>query len=250
MDLFHKPYEKHAYHAMLAELSGARAGESVLDAGCGTGATLPFLASKVGPDGWVFGLDALPNLLAKAAESTQNSASRLIRGDVSCGLPFADSSLDRIVCNNVLECLPRKTFFLREALRTLRPGGALLLGHFDFDSPILASSYPSMTRTLFHNYADETQSWMAASDGRMGRKLPGLLARAKITPVDGGTVLFQERSLRGGYAEGLINDIRRGLLDKGFDAELTEAWYEDLEELDRNGEFFFTIQWMFALCQP
>ncbi len=248
MDVFHRPYEKHAYHALLASLSGAREGESALDAGCGAGLTLPHLADAVGPAGRVYGLDALPGLLARAAERAGDRA-RLIRSDLSKGLPFARGALDRIVCNNVLECLPDKAGFVRSAMEALRPGGTLLLGHFDFDSPIAASSYPRMTRTLFHSYADEKQPWMAAADGRMGRKLPGLLRRLGIDPVDGGTLLFTERSLCGGYAQGLIDDIRRGLLDKGFDPELAAAWGEDFEELDRQGAFFFSIQWMYAVCR-
>ncbi len=248
MDVFHQPYEKQAYHAMLAALSGACEGETVLDAGCGAGLTLAPLADAVGPSGRVYGVDALPGLLARAAEHAGNRA-RLIRADLSAGLPFGQACLDRIICNNVLECLPDKRGFLRSAMNALRPGGTLFLGHFDFDSPLAASSFPRMTRTLFHGYADEKQPWMAASDGRMGRKLPGLLRCCGMTPVDGGTLLFAERSLSGGYAEGLISDIRQGLTAKGFDPELAAAWYEDFEDLDRKGMFFFSIQWMYALCR-
>lgn len=45
---------------------GIRAGDTVLDVGCGTGLNLPLLARRVGPDGRVIGADLSPDMLRMA----------------------------------------------------------------------------------------------------------------------------------------------------------------------------------------
>jgi S-adenosylmethionine-diacylgycerolhomoserine-N-methlytransferase len=48
------------------ELLAPRAGESILDLGCGTGRWLPSLAKKVGPEGRIVGIDCVSKLLDRA----------------------------------------------------------------------------------------------------------------------------------------------------------------------------------------
>lgn len=249
MDAFHKPYSRAEFQRMLASLSGARAGERVLDAGCGSGGTLPWLAEAVGPGGLVAGVDVLPSLLAKAAEPRGAAPIHLVRADAESGLPFHDQTFDRVVCNNVLECLRDKPLFLRECRRVTRPGGVLLMAHFDFDSVVLASSHMRLTRGMVHGYADEQQPWMAAADGQLGRKLPGILLRAGMEPEAAGIVLFVERRLRGGYAEAMLADMRAAAARYGVAEDEAQRWWDDLLELDANGGFLFTIQWMHARCR-
>jgi SAM-dependent methyltransferase len=50
------------------EALGLRAGDVVLDAGCGTGWCLPHLATRVSPEGRVMGFDPSPEMLARARE--------------------------------------------------------------------------------------------------------------------------------------------------------------------------------------
>ncbi|MBA2698171.1 MAG: methyltransferase domain-containing protein, partial [Nocardioidaceae bacterium] len=48
------------------ELLGLRAGDTVLDVGCGTGLNLPLLRAAVGEQGTVVGLDLSPQMLSRA----------------------------------------------------------------------------------------------------------------------------------------------------------------------------------------
>jgi SAM-dependent methyltransferase len=48
----------------------------------------------------------------------------LVRGDATA-LPFADASVDRVVCFNSLHCIPNHRAVLREFRRVLRPDGEL-----------------------------------------------------------------------------------------------------------------------------
>lgn len=54
------------WRAATADALGLSGGETVVDLGCGTGATLPHLRSRVGPDGRVVGVDVTRPLLDRA----------------------------------------------------------------------------------------------------------------------------------------------------------------------------------------
>lgn len=93
-------------------------GSTVLDLGCGAGASLGILRKS----GYAaFGLDRSSVLLREAAEQ-----SPVIRADFS-KLPMRHSSLDGIVCECVLSLAPDKDSVLSECARVLKPGGRLLL---------------------------------------------------------------------------------------------------------------------------
>lgn len=91
----------------------------ILDAGCGTGASLILLRQK----GLVrvLGLDLEPALLREASREGLPVA----RADVAC-LPLPDGCLDLVLCECVWNLTARRQL-LREFFRTLRPGGYLAM---------------------------------------------------------------------------------------------------------------------------
>ena len=56
-------------------------GDTVVEMGCGTGANLPHLRHRVGPEGRVVGVDLTPELLARAGARTPEAG--LLRGDAT-----------------------------------------------------------------------------------------------------------------------------------------------------------------------
>ena len=53
--------------ALVREALGAEPGERILDAGCGPGFYMSELLDRIGPDGFIMGVDASPQMLAVAA---------------------------------------------------------------------------------------------------------------------------------------------------------------------------------------
>ena len=108
----------------LAEL---RAGQTVLDLGCGGGIDVLLSARRVGPTGKAFGLDMTDQMLALAEENKQKSGLtnvHFLRGEIE-SIPLPDDCVDVIISNCVINLSADKDRVLREAFRVLRPGGRL-----------------------------------------------------------------------------------------------------------------------------
>ncbi|MFI1164625.1 class I SAM-dependent methyltransferase [Streptomyces sp. NPDC020801] len=118
----------------LAELSGAGAGDRVLDVGCGTGYLTRRMAARVGPAGTVTGVDPSPPVLAYARRrsTARGSAPCTYREGVAEDLDLPDASFDTVVTSLMLHHLPQelRPAALCEMCRVLRPGGRLLVVEF------------------------------------------------------------------------------------------------------------------------
>jgi SAM-dependent methyltransferase len=121
------PDDGPAYAAAVADL-GLRAGDRVLDAGCGTGRALPPLRAAVGPSGVVLGADLTPEMLQAAVRAGRDRDGRLLLADVAA-LPLRDRSLDAVFGAGLISHLPDPAENLRELARVVRPGGRLALFH-------------------------------------------------------------------------------------------------------------------------
>lgn len=121
------PDDGPAYAAAVAEL-GLRAGDRVLDAGCGTGRALPPLRAAVGRSGVVVGADLTPAMLEAAVRAGRGRDGRLLIADVAA-LPLRSESLDAVFAAGLIAHLPQPAENLRELARVVRPGGTLALFH-------------------------------------------------------------------------------------------------------------------------
>src|SRR6266850_3393776 len=91
-------------------IAALKPGETVLDLGSGAGFDC-FLASRaVGPSGCVIGVDMTPDMLTKARANTAKSKTLNVEfrlGEIEA-LPVADSSVDVIISNCVINLSPDK----------------------------------------------------------------------------------------------------------------------------------------------
>lgn len=121
------PDDGPVYAAAVADL-GLRAGDAVLDAGCGTGRALPALRAAVGPAGTVLGADATPAMLDTARRAGRHRDAALVLADVT-RLPLRAGCLDAVFGAGLISHLPDPEAGLRELARVVRPQGLLALFH-------------------------------------------------------------------------------------------------------------------------
>ncbi|HYK85637.1 MAG TPA: arsenite methyltransferase [Ktedonobacteraceae bacterium] len=106
----------------LAEL---RPGERVLDLGSGGGIDVLLSARRVGPTGFVYGLDMTDAMLALAERNRVEAGVenvRFLKGVIEA-IPLPENAVDVVISNCVINLSADKGQVLREAYRVLAPGG-------------------------------------------------------------------------------------------------------------------------------
>ena len=104
-------------------------GGTVLDVGCGTGASALPAAEKVGPHGRVVGADLAERLLEIARQKAQSHGQANIQfetGDMEC-LGYPNNHFDAVVSVFSIFFVPDMARQARELWRMVRPGGTLAI---------------------------------------------------------------------------------------------------------------------------
>jgi arsenite methyltransferase len=104
-----------------------REGETIVDLGSGGGLDVFLAAAKVGLTGKAIGIDMTPEMLALARANAARAGLSNVEFYESTidKLPLADSSVDCVISNCVINLAPDKQAVFREIARVLKPGGRL-----------------------------------------------------------------------------------------------------------------------------
>jgi ubiquinone/menaquinone biosynthesis C-methylase UbiE len=125
-----------AFRERILNLAHLKPGDSVLDVGCGTGTLAIVARQHVGPSGDVMGIDASPEMLARAQrKATKAGANVFFKRAVAQALPFLDAQFDAVFATVMFHHLPRESReeCVGEMRRVMKPGGRVLV--VDFTAP-------------------------------------------------------------------------------------------------------------------
>jgi SAM-dependent methyltransferase len=229
-----------AQRAATLDVLALQAGERVVDVGAGPGLLAAEMATQVGPDGRVIGLDLSDSMLAL---SRQRSADLGVSGRLSflkadaVRLPFADSVFDVAVSTQVYEYVPDVPAALAEVYRVLRPGGRVLILDTDWDSIVWAAGDQARMQRLLEAWVDRF------ADPQLPRSLAWQLQGTGFQVVRREVlVLFDPEYDPDTYsvANGQIMAdfaVAQGRMPR----EEAEAWMRDLQRLGRQGRYFFSL---------
>ncbi len=173
-------------------LASLRAGEVAMDLGSGAGFDCFLAGPRVGASGRVIGVDMTPKMLDKARAnlahyraqtSLDNIEFRL--GEIE-NIPAADSSVDVVISNCVLNLSPDKPRVWNEIARVLKPGGRVAISDLALRKPL-----PGGVRAMIDAWIGCVSGACLLSDLERDAKAAGL---ADVTLVE-----------KAGYVDALVS---------------------------------------------
>ena len=167
-----------AFREQILGFANLTPGEAVLDVGCGTGSLAIAAKRHVGSTGTVYGIDASPEMLARAGKKAAKTGLEVVfRNGAAQALPFADGQFDAVLSTLLLHHLPRtaRQQCASEMRRVLKPGGRALV--VDFAG---SADRESSLRAHIHRHGHV----------KLG-EIIALLGEAGLTITDSGAVGFR-----------------------------------------------------------
>ena len=126
----------HPSQASIGVLAQVKAGDRVLDVGCGSGRLTLAAQEWAGAEGEAVGIDPSPEMIRVARKNAERAGLRAkFELGVVEALPFPEASFDVVLNRLMLHHLPGdlKQRGLNEMRRVLKPGGVCLV--VDFEPP-------------------------------------------------------------------------------------------------------------------
>lgn len=144
-----------------------RPGETVVDLGCGGGLDVFLAADKVGPTGKAIGIDMTDEMLELSRRNARGRTNVEFYKATIDKMPLADSSVDCVISNCVINLAPDKPAVFREIARILKPGGRLAVSDIALKQPLP----PEIGNDLMAYVGcvagailiDDYRSWLAAA---------------------------------------------------------------------------------------
>ncbi|MDH3220514.1 MAG: methyltransferase domain-containing protein [Gammaproteobacteria bacterium] len=212
-------------------------GESVLDAGCGTGLLLEQEALAVGREGRAAGIDFSEDMLTYAsARCAGLEQVRLQQGSVE-RLPFDDASFDALSCTQTLLYVDDLDRALTEFYRVLKPRGRIAVLETDWNGAIMNSHDQALTQRIFG-------AWdVALVNPNLPKRLRPLLtglgfANLRVEAIPILNASYAENSFSANMLQNYASTARRRNI---ITADEADEWLAGINRLIEEDAYFFCV---------
>jgi ubiquinone/menaquinone biosynthesis C-methylase UbiE len=129
---------------------GTIAEGKIADIGCGAGDDAMNMARMFGEKIFVTGIDYAPEMIEKASSSAANIPNITFQKGSAENLPFADSELDGLRNERLIQHLPDPQKAFAEFYRVLKPGSPLVVVETDWNSISFYNGDTTIAQKLNH----------------------------------------------------------------------------------------------------
>lgn len=104
-------------------------GQTIIDAGCGTGYMSKIFSQAVSPSGKVYAIDRDSYFIGKLADEVSGTNVEAIEGDITDLYQLPDHSVDLLFASTVVHSIPKPNVagLIEEARRVLKPNASLAI---------------------------------------------------------------------------------------------------------------------------
>jgi arsenite methyltransferase len=219
------------------EALALRAGEQVLDAGCGTGLLVQAMSGTIGSQGRIIGVDFSNDMLDVAKNRCSELANiELQQGSVT-ELNFADNCFDAASCIQTLLYVDDVETALSELHRVLKPGGRVAILETDWRGVVLSSPDDVMTRKILG-------AWDAAvSSPNLPVKLTPLLKKLNFSAIKTTAIPILNTSYSdANFSSSMLeNFLDYAVKDKAITKDEAMLWMAQIRDLSKKEGYFFCV---------
>jgi SAM-dependent methyltransferase len=172
LDRFHAEPLYAPYKRRILELLDPRPGGRYLEVGCGTGADALACAARFGAE--VVGIDASRVMIE---EATRRGLTTAVAADAHA-LPFPPESFDGAWADRTFQHLADPVAALAEIVRTVRPGGRIVVADPDYETHVVDVPDQELARRVLRFHADH-----GLRNGRLAHQMGRLYVRAGLADV-------------------------------------------------------------------
>lgn len=152
--------EVQAYKPLVKQLLQIEPGQTVLDAGCGTGVDSLWMQADLKGTGTLIALDSNPTRVAYTRDRLESAESviRKVEQQNLNQINLEAGSVDRIYCERVLIHAENPQQILTEFYRVLKPGGRVVLVEPDFTGITYKTDLPDIAAKIVAARAGEIRN--------------------------------------------------------------------------------------------
>jgi SAM-dependent methyltransferase len=230
-----------ALHAMVTALAPPAPGDSVLEVGCGVGASTVALGRVVGTLGTVIGVDPSPALVASAQRAAEGPVRFEVGSIEQLGFPDDEFDLVRLWARRALA---DPDAAVAELVRVCRPGGWVVVVDVDEASISIDVADPGVVTTTLDAARNDRRE-------RTGHELRGRLVRTGCLDPVTSPYVYSMTSLDdlAGFAPEFNRDLPSTVT--AAPNGVAQKWFDALERADRAGELLVSITaWAAAARKP